>query len=149
MPQRHQKQTQYFLAHHHTNTNLMNQPSITASQRRKMSRRFGNMDFAFINGQKIIHPLRSTYDGVPILKDAWTGIYKDNTIEHQSVTYDSITAFAAAHEKTAGIWRDPMRCLDACYIKLDGTWVPVYNLPSPVKIDGPSHTNTNSPPLHD
>ena len=111
-----------------------------------MSRRFGNIDIAFINGQEIVHPLRCTYDGVPIMSDVWTGIYKDNKIEHQNVAYDSINAFAAAHEKAAGIWRHPMRCLDTCYVKLDGTWVPVFNLPSPVKIDSAQpHQHEQSP----
>ena len=100
-----------------------------------MSNRFGPIDMsaAFIDGQAIVHALRSTYDGEPILKDSWTGIYNSsrNTIEHQDVTYVSITAFAEAHEKAAGIWRHPMRCLDTCYIKLDGAWVPVFELPPP------------------
>lgn len=92
-----------------------------------------DMDTAFTDGQAIVHALRSTYDGDPILSGSWTGIYdrRSNTISHDAVTYVSITAFAMAHEKAAGIWRHPMRCLDACYIKLDGAWVPVYNLPRP------------------
>jgi hypothetical protein len=110
------------------------------------------MDTAFIDGQAIVHALRSTYDGDPIMSDAWTGIYnsRSNTIEHQNVTYVSITAFAMAHEKAAGVWRHPMRCLDACYIKLDGIWVAVWDLPCPsphdLKIDSQSpHPHQPSP----
>lgn len=110
-----------------------------------------NMDTAFTDGRAIVHALRSTYDGYPIMSDSWTGIYDlhTNTIHHDAVTYVSITAFAMAHEKAAGIWRHPMRCLDTCYIKLDGTWVPVFQLPTSVKSERRPPSPTQTIPLHD